>query len=88
MQGYGAGSLAPTTDPRMDRNANKLTEVLCPNCRAFIGRRLFNRLIAFGIDIIFTRSADIVCHQCGRTTRFCVDRQSETVLQVRVENQS
>lgn len=58
----------------------KLTDVHCDECRAFLGRRLANRLIAFGLDVILKRSADIVCHRCGRTTRFCVDRHSETVL--------
>jgi RNase P subunit RPR2 len=60
----------------------KLKEVLCAGCQTFLGRRLGNRLIAFGIDVLFSRSANLTCHKCGKDTVFPVHRRTPPQLAV------
>lgn len=72
-----------TTIPLRDKD--KLTDIHCSGCHTFLGRRLGNRLIAYGLDIVFSRTGPITCHKCGVDTLFHVDRYCKPVRNILTE---
>lgn len=65
---------------------NGKTDFKCQNCGRVMFTRRGNTIIAYGFEVELPRSHNIMCQECQEPTRFCVDRSTETVLKVRVDN--
>lgn len=60
----------------------KIKPVVCDHCLVVLALRRGDTLIARGFEVEMKKSHNILCGDCRRHTRFCIDKKRRDVVKV------